>query len=154
MGRGMVIRCPKCGFKFDVNLGVGFAAPSFYSELVSDMKRGKLGKQGKRFFQEHPNGAIDINQTVAECSKCHQWTTVIDLTMYVPKDESAQSEEFVSPWELKEDYKEYAKYNHKCKHCHGPAHVITDFEEKAENGDLRCPCCGEKLQGEVDLMWD
>ncbi len=50
------------------------------------MKAGKFGAQGKRFFKEHPDGAISCENIVVQCDDCGELMQVPELDLYVPKE--------------------------------------------------------------------
>lgn len=86
MGESTQFRCPECGYDFAAFTGVGCAFPRVYAETVSKMKRGRLGATAKRFFEEHPDGAISCENVVMKCQKCGEYDSREYWAMYVPKE--------------------------------------------------------------------
>ena len=170
MGTGYVCKCNKCGFSIEANLGVGFMFPRVYQTAVERMKSGEYGEQGKKFFKEHPDGAISCETVVAKCLSCGDCGPVPDFTMYVPKPDynpekaeheddysvfpSLREEEYVSWLDLEEHYDEYEKFDHRCPECGGKAEIIPDFEKQLEEGTLGCPKCDGLMEIEDIIKWD
>ena len=84
MGSIYACKCDNCGFRFSAHLGTGFMYPEEYCETVQNMKAGLYGKQGKQFFEEHPDGAITCNNIVVQCDDCGKLMSVPELDLYVP----------------------------------------------------------------------
>ena len=170
MGQGYGCTCNKCGYSFSANLGVGFLFPMVYRETVGAMKKGEYGEQGKKFFDEHSDGAIDCETVVARCSACGEYGLVPALTMYVPKKDfdtakmepkgrwsvafPCEGAEYVSWLDLKKYYDLYEKYDHRCPECGGAAEIVEDFEKKLEEGELSCAKCDGTLKLADIIMWD
>jgi len=169
MGRGYECKCNKCGYSFGANLGVGFLFPMVYQKTVDAMKNGEYGEQGRKFFEEHPDGAVECDNVVARCTCCGKFGRVPNLTMYVPKKEynplNAESKgiwstafpfegaDYVSWMDLEKYYDLYEKYDHRCPECGGSAEII-DFEKQLEARELKCPNCDGTMETTGILMWD
>lgn len=170
MGTGYGCRCKMCGYGIHANLGVGFMFPNAYREHVDRMKSGGYGPGPKKFFEEHPDGAIDCETVVAKCLSCGDCGPVPDLTMYVPKEGYNPAEagpkqiwsvafpfegaEYVTKTELEESYVPYGKFDHRCPECGGAAEIIKDFEKQLQEGILKCPKCNGDMEIEDVIMWD
>lgn len=175
MGRGYLLHCRKCGYEFSANLGVGFMFPRDYQQTMEAGKEGKLGKEVRQFLEEHPDGALDCNIVVLQCSECGKLESAPDLSMYVPgKDSPAPSSgnwsvafphegtSCVAPWDL-DRYTLVGLYDHRCKKCKGKMKIIKEdeFERLIRGADfdnhptkMPCPKCKELLWlGEI-MMWD
>ncbi len=87
MGSGYSLKCRKCGYEFSANLGVGFMFPLAYQETMEAGKAGKLGKEVKRFLEEHPDGVMDCSSVILQCSECGALGCGPDLSMYVPGED-------------------------------------------------------------------
>lgn len=59
MGREIGCKCKSCGYETGVSFGVGFRFPAVYAETVKKMKEGYLGEFSKKFFEDHPDGAVN-----------------------------------------------------------------------------------------------
>ena len=156
--------------------------PEVYEETVQQAKLGELGAELKKFFDEHPDGAIDVSYALGLCKTCGELYTVKDLSMYLPKDDFSPAKrqshwsvaapftgaEYVSPTDLKEHYELFAKYPHECK-CGGEMKIFNedDFQKTrhsmetsfptfvTEIRDFDCPCCHGKLLVEgYTMLWD
>lgn len=140
-----------------------------YKETVDAMKKGEYGEQGKKFFEEHPDGAVDCETAVARCSACGEYGHVPALTMYVPKKDYDSSKielkgiwsvafpfegaDYVSWSDLEEFYDVHEKYDHRCPECGGVAEIV-DFEKELEAGELACAMCDGKMEVTDLIMWD
>lgn len=170
MGQGYGCTCNKCGYSFSANLGAGFLFPMVYKETVDAMKKGEYGEQGKKFFTEHPDGAIDCETVVARCKSCGEYGSVPNLTMYVPKKDydpakaapkgrwsvafPFEGADYVSWSDLETYYDVYEKYDHRCPECGGSAEIVEDFEKELDSGNLACTKCDGKLEVTDLIMWD
>ena len=85
MGRLLTYYCSSCGFSLDAKEGNGFHYPNLYEKTKEKMINGQMGSDAKWFFEEHPDGAINVEYTMAQCKQCNNLENVLDLTMYVPK---------------------------------------------------------------------
>ena len=161
MGQGASYSCFKCGYAYSYNNGVGFMFPTVYRETVEKAKKGKLGKVLKKFFEEHPDGAINAEYVTLCCEDCGELKNGMDLGMYVPEKEiparrnvrwcvAAPQEDisYVTTSDLKELYKKYADYPHKCRKCKGRMRVL------AEDETLICPKCKKPMELIDSIMWD
>ena len=139
MGRGIEFTCSKCGHIVTASWGCGFLFPKVYSETVKKIKDNKLGPEIKAFLDEHPDGAINAEETLARCNECGKYDNVQDLTMFVPREVYVKEDspegiwsfaapfvgaEYVTPYDLRTGYIEYQKYSHKCKCCGGKMSII------------------------------
>ena len=52
-----------------------------------------MGRTLQRFFEEHPDGAVDITNAIMQCPKCKNYLGKKLLTMYVPKQPKRQPEQ-------------------------------------------------------------
>lgn len=168
MGEGISCRCKKCGYTFSANLGVGFMLPKVYSETVSEMKKGTFGEIGKQFFEEYPHGAISCDTVVFQCEDCGEYIAAPELSMYIPKDDSnvkvssgnwsmafsGDGINYVTKRDLMESYQLLNHYEHRCFKCNGKMKLVTDFEEKLNDGELKCGRCGDVLELQSMIMWD
>ena len=162
MGSGYTMRCPKCNYKFHAITGIGFMFPKAYEETVRKAKNGELGTEIQNFFREHEDGAINAENVTLCCTKCGDLIYGKDLTMYVPKAKKSDKKEkgkkpdaapnkdivYVSWIDLEENYKEFAKYPHKCEKCGGDMRIVDEKEE------VLCPNCRVPLEVKEHIMWD
>ena len=171
MGVGYDIYCDKCGYGLaHVLFGVGMLFPSTYSETMDDAHSGKLGEKIQTFLLEHPDGALDCSLVLAQCIYCGQCENVLDLTMYLPKNNAPAKNpnqrwsvampfdgaDYVAPWDLKRHYKAFAAYPHKCKSCGGDMKLFSEeYFERHRHLKCRCPNCrGKLVLGSNLIMWD
>lgn len=159
--------CKKCGYSFTASLGVGFLFPVVYQDTVQKMKNGELGEFAKKFFEEHPDGAVDCENVVIKCKKCGSFDCAQDLSMYIPIKEReektgewavavpAEGIDYVIGDDFDKYYEKYADYPHVCSECDGEAEVVKDFEKIFNSGKMKCPKCGGKFgfDGTI-IMWD
>lgn len=154
MGSGYVIKCKECDFRYEAMLGIGMLFPNEYAETVEDIKIGLYGEEYKRFFEENNNAAVNCENEIAICTQCGKLDTIKNLSLYLPKEETAQTADYVMPDDLKSDYKKIQDYNHLCS-CGGDMRIIK-FPDELFDGKINCPECGEKLMLDpMDMiMWD
>lgn len=164
MGQGYSMVCPKCGYEFNASFGVGMMFPAVYDETVQEGKRGELGEELQKFLLEHPDGAINASYVVGACKKCGELENLMDLSMYLPKENSKPDKpkgrwsvsmpfdraEYVSPMDLKAHYELVAKYSHRCKHCGGDVKIFTE----KTIGRIKCPHCKLRLEETGLILWD
>ena len=162
MGSGYFRKCPKCGFEFQDQNGVGFLFPSVYKEIIQKAQNGELGKEIQTFFAEHEDGAIDAEYVTLCCEDCGNLSKGKNLTMYVPVEQKPESFEhrawsvefdfegvdYVTKSDLEEYYQEYAKYPHRCDQCGGTMKIMDKDDEKL------CPKCKVPLEITKIMMWD
>ncbi len=83
MGEGYKCMCPTCGYSFYASLGRGMFYPMVVIEETEKMKAGAYGDQGKRFFEEHPDGKITCNNVVTRCNSCKNLEVKKDFNLLV-----------------------------------------------------------------------
>ncbi|MBQ3717897.1 MAG: hypothetical protein II893_00645 [Methanomicrobium sp.] len=169
MGSGRGYVCPKCGFEFVAETGIGFMFPMVYAMTVEKAKKGELGEEIQNFFKEHKDGAIDAESVVLCCENCGHLTTDMDLTMYIPKEKKPEKSEYgrwsvaapfegadcVSLSDIEENYTKFAEYPHKCEKCGGRMKILRKDEDDDNDLDLVCPECGTPLEESgMLMMWD
>ena len=126
--------CPKCNFNMKAKEGNGFHYPKLYQSIKNKMINGELGAEAKHFFEEHSDGAISVEYTLAQCNDCNELENVLDLTMYIPKPGYVHeinphqawstaapyyNADYVSPFDLKSNYTQYKLFHHICRCCGG-----------------------------------
>lgn len=161
MGNAYTKKCCKCDYIFHASDGVGFLFPKVYDETLEKAKSGELGQELKAFLEEHEDGAIDASMSVFRCNNCGELANYINLTMYIPKNNTTNEEngmwsisfpfkggDYVMPWDLKLYYTEYAKYPHKCEKCGMDMTVVEDDE------NILCPKCKNPLEDFELILWD
>ena len=162
MGVILCYICPECGYRFGGNFGVGMMFPLAYMETAEEMKNGEKGEEAKKFFAEHPDGAVNCKYVLMRCTECGQYDCREDLTMYVPKEGYTHNIpkgkcsvampfsgcDYVSDYELEECYTVFAEYPHKCEKCGGNMKILRDDDVKT------CPDCGAELEEHECGCWD
>ena len=73
MGTAYDFRCKKCGYTISGRFGIGFRFPMVYEQTITAARNGELGKEIQQFLNEHPDGAIDVSNTLAICSQCGEY---------------------------------------------------------------------------------
>lgn len=172
MGEFVGYTCEKCGYSFTAEIGVGFAFPMVYAEMVAKMKSGELGDKAKRFFIEHPDGAIDCENVIMRCENCGEYDSRESLAMYIPKPKYIhqvpggswsvampfKGSDYVSWYELEECYMLYAEYPHKCEICGGDIRIVETAEDECGLVNviepIICPHCGIEMQESIEGNWD
>lgn len=163
MGIGLKFAC-KCGYTFRPSLGVGFMFPKVYQKAIALAREGKMGEELELFLRDHPDGALNVENTVVKCTSCGRYECVPDLSMYLPTGKKSmpkgiwcaampfENEEYVSPAELGTSYILYAPYQHKCRSCGGEMERID--KKTLEERGIECPECGRKLKSNGRIHWD
>ena len=173
MGHGYKCFCKKCDYSFFASFGIGLSSPSTNDEETEKMRNGEHGEQGKRFFEENPDGAVTTNYVVTQCKSCGNLDCTYDYDLQIPTPELIKAKQNLKealerkdPVALKippnyiddilgrTSYITKEKFQHKCKKCGENADIVEDFEEKLRAGDIKCPVCGGKLSIGRYFMWD
>lgn len=115
--------------------------PQTYQEILNDALIGNLGNELQKFLIENPNGVIDVSRVLANCENCGHHEMVRDLTMYLPKENFIQQENYPLPFEFEENYILVKKFQHKCNYCGEPVEVVTEKNFLQTEIHLRCPNC-------------
>lgn len=165
MGAGYYLHCPVCGYEADVSLGYGFLYPMVYRETQEDAKNGKLGATLKKFYTQHPDGAVNPTLALAQCEKCGKYTSVPDYTMYLPKAGKQkkppkgrwsvampfEGAEYVAPHEFEEAFDVCKLFPHRCGSCRGKVKLLP--EEEIDH--LKCPHCKNQVLTVQEIcLWD
>ena len=162
MGSGMEYECEKCGFVFRKMKGVGMMFPKVYVDTLKKAKDGEFGTEIQEFFKEYPDGAINAEIVTLCCDDCGHLTKDKDLTTYVLKKGAPEKTEhirwsvameykganYVTKEDLKQNYKKYKKYTHKCEKCGGNMHKVKKRET------LICPRCKIPMTATGAVCWD
>ncbi len=177
MGMGFTLRCRGCGYKISADFGVGFMFPFAHGEIMEKARTGKLGKTVKQFLEEHPDGALNTEKVLLQCTDCGALHCGPDLSMYVrnpdvPREEKekwsvavpAERAEYVSPSELKEgEAYQFYGYGNICRKCKKPMKPIRQedlenhgggSEEERLRTAVSCPKCREPLWIAGTSYWD
>ena len=148
MGQGGTYKCNKCGYELNAWTGVGYIYPTVCKETTEQAKKGELGEELKKFFEEHPDGKINCEKVLVRCEDCGEYDVVMNLSMYIPKEGKAPNDAI---WDL-DGYKKLASYKHTCTACGGKMKTVKENEEGFY--DLTCPECGEALEMGERILWD
>lgn len=155
--------CRKCKYEVIHFMGHGAFFENEYEETLEDARKGVLGPELKKFLEEYPNGAIDVEGSIGRCMNCGEYQTVQNLSMYLPPEgvdpnEDLYSERMLIPDlskevqphlpcfdrdELQRNFRFHANYPHKCKKCGGDLMLLDDSTV------LVCPKCRIKMSKEV-----
>lgn len=156
MGMGYFIKCTnrRCRYSAELSEGFGFGFSDQYANALKAAKSGAVSEAHRRFFEEHPEGALNAEEHIYQCGKCGHLFSEPSYSLYLPKDgvsvSDADDPASVLPWELPLHYKLAKRYVHHCPNCGGRAKRVKDpILEVAE----KCPRCGSKLRAE-SIMWD
>ena len=155
MGNGYTIKCRKCSYEYKALLGCGMLYPTTYKDTLKLIREGKLGEDYKKFFEEHPDAAVNCENYMAICTECGKFETVKDYGLYLPKEGNGTVNVGLPLAEdLESDYKQCMKYEHKCKECGGTLKVVDLIDELSKHA-VKCPKCGDKMFLTEDLLiWD
>lgn len=165
MGVAVTYMCPKCGYEFTYNDGVGMMYPYFFAECQEEAKMGKFGGTLEMLFFQHPDGIIDPTRKLYQCDKCGRYYCRQALDFYIPNGKERPSGEstwttafppvdesmYVDPDEFEEYFTLFKKYNHFCGHCRGHLHEMSEEEYKR---GFTCPVCHHRMKRGPELCWD
>ena len=79
MGQGGTYKCNKCGYELNAWTGVGYIYPTVCKETTEQAKKGELGEELKKFFEEHPDGKINCEKVLVRCEDCGYTSRVLSL---------------------------------------------------------------------------
>ncbi len=177
MGTGYMLRCRKCRYEISANLGIGFRFPLAYQETMEAARTGTFGKTIKHFLEDHPDGALNIDEVFLQCPECGALKAGPDLSMYIRNPDVQRKEQgrwsvalpfedadYVSPMELEQD-RSYVYYapGQICEKCGKPLKSITEIDlmkndiasgHNTGQTVLSCPECKESLWVDGIIMWD
>lgn len=175
MGSSYLFHCMKCGYKFDAFLGTGFIYPVEYQQIMHDAAAGKYGESVREFLASHPDGVLNCDRVLLQCTCCDVLKVMPDLSMYVsgpdcssgPRDGGTAADSkgywnFAAPWDLKE-YQLVSHYEHTCEKCGKPMKKVAVEERiplaRASGSDKRrtrihCPVCRDKMYLDCISCWD
>ena len=167
MGRGYEVRCRTCSFHGNYYLGVGFSFPMLYESAMDDIKSGEYGEDLRRWYEEHPEAAVDPTIVLLQCPRCGILETERNMSMYLPLPDydheqrervpwssavPGKEEDYVSPFELREHYTLCRPYRHTCRKCGAEAETVS--EDQILEASLICPQCGGKAELAGRMLWD
>ena len=177
MGIGFELVCRRCRYSFRIGFGIGLLFPQVYRETIQAAWEGKLGSEVQDFLRDSPQGALDCEQVLLQCTSCGALDSGPDLSMYLPEDEPAADKPSedepegslpcpledipcVEPWELKANYQLVKPYGHVCKECGSEMRVIKEeslippdrgMGNTAVN--VNCPKCCRPMKIGSSGMW-
>ena len=161
MGKILYFECNKHKeHNHEFFIGIGMLFPEQYDKIIKQIKKGKYGKEIKKFLEENPDGAINCNTEIAQCPKCGKLKEVPNLSMYVPKDNNEKADKsYVMSWELKEKYKKVKEYKHVCPKCSSEMKIIKieydEYGDIVKIGKIKCPECDGSVEWNGDCgCWD
>ncbi len=163
MGYGTEFRCNRCGNTYAALSGIGFRFPEEYRETVKKIRNGEFGKTWKQLFDSIPGAAVNVERELYVCPNCGTFAIEPNLTIYEMKkpisskpENSRRSvahppsgEEYVVPYELRQDYRLVKSYSHNCPECGRRMHKYRPDDR------MKCPECKEgQMEPSRALMWD
>lgn len=156
MGQTRIYKCDTCGYEAEISEGIGGLFPVVYKQTLQDAKDGKLGEEVRQFFAEHPDGAINAEDTFGLCEQCREYVCVTDYSMYVPKEGDEHQKfcaeaGYVTAEDLRKHYRLVRRYPHQCEKCNTLLKMNGRFRHQ---GKLRCPKCGKDMNQTGGLLWD
>ena len=165
MGNGFVIKCEKCGFKHNYDIGIGFLYPEVCEDILNSMKLGNFGDELMRLANTIPNVAVHQCRAVFVCDDCGSWRVddVIDLCspiakkkrfmgLFRTKEEIHTDKPYVMDAEIGHFYKVIHSVERRCTCCQQKMRAVAEDETIKQK--LKCPECGEILTIEDVYCWD
>lgn len=153
MGSGLIVKCEKCSYRYESFTGVGYMFVKVYDDTVKEIRRGKYGKEYKKFFKEHENAVVDCSFVTALCLGCGRLERLKNMTLYLPSSPKTDGNGYVMFDEVTKGFKKCMEYDHKCSSC-GESLKFIDLPEEIVKGTVKCPDCGGKLKAGEFLNWD
>ncbi len=166
MGDGYDVRCKECGYGLEAYLGAGFSFFRKYPEIVADMKSGKYGEAASTFFEEHPDGAVDIKNVVAICDACDRLEVVPALSTWILKQDADEGEAYlhignggdckIPTWNMEAYFDKIADHEHLCESCRSRMRIMDaeTFGQALFEGQVHCPKCHGIMEAESIFNWD
>lgn len=158
MGTILGCRCEKCNFKYSAWVGYGWLYPDWCVKTIKQIKNGMYGEHLEDFVNTFPNGGVSCETVVIQCDNCGKLNTALDLTTYVPVDDSYVSDDrSFMLYDLNDHYIEFEKYHHKCPVCGGSARIVPGFTRnfhKETDRHVRCPNCSNSIEIIEIGCWD
>ena len=167
MGTGYELTCNNCGNCYQVTLGVGFAFPRIYENLIEAIEAGRFGEEWRELAAQTDQFGIDAEDHLYRCDECGYWECAPSLSIYAPKDiekvlntqygEKTVRERgrvpYVTSEDLKADYKLIKERVHVCRRCGNDMHMISS--RGLFRAVLKCPDCGSRLEwNKAKFLWD
>ena len=135
--------CLNCGYKKFIPFEYG---GFLYEDIVNNAFAGKYGNDVKDFLEVFSNGKIDVERVVIVCKNCGNIEAVPNLSMYVPKDNTALNNGYVSRYELINEYILFEKYHHRCSKCNRCSDIVVNDDMDDNLYYLKCPNCNSVLK--------
>lgn len=168
MGKILYLKCNKDEIhQQSFFVGIGMMFPEVYADIIKKIKKGKYGKEIKKFLEENPQGAINCESEIAYCPECGNLKEVVNLSMYIQKNNNEKTDKsYVMSWELKEKYKKVKEYKHICSKCSSEMKIIKVKEDKygilkedkngnlIKNMEIKCPKCDGLMEITDGGCWD
>lgn len=128
MGRVYTVKCPKCGFTKDFQIGSGMHHEQIMSDIRQTIAKGDFGIEAKHFLGIHPEADIVAVASVYHCNRCGDLENRTRI-------------------QIKDDKVSYTVRNY-CKKCNGRMGPAPDVQK------IHCPTC--KVPMEIINMsnWD
>ena len=128
MGRGYTLKCSKCEFERNFNIGSGQDQAQIVEEAKMKIEKGTLGKEVKEYSEKHPDAVIVAVQTIYRCNRCG------DL-------------EVRPRLQIKDKNSSYTIRNF-CEKCSARMGPVSDVQK------VHCPTCKVPLEITNISTWD
>ena len=130
MGYGFGMRCPKCGFSYNMFLDGGMRDCREEDLLTGRVKKDRRFQEWRPIFKAIPDAECVRNMVVYQCPKCLAIDNVRE-TVLIGKQNGR--------------YKILARSQHYCKAC-GSKMKVTE--------NLKCPHCRTDMEKVSTINWD
>ena len=160
MGAGLVFKCKNCNYELDVNLGIGFRYTYLCSNLLENMKTGKMGKTFQNAANSIENPAVYASKSLYLCENCGELKPALNIALCSPINEPKEKNRcfstvcecfeyntYVMAYELNNTYKTVHLKEYRCGKCKTKMKKITSYR------NLKCPQCQNKLKSS-EYFWD
>ena len=148
--------CEKCGYEENINLGSGgYWYARVYPQIISSAIDGEFGADIQKIFKEHHHSAVVYSKVLAECGNCGRYENVLDVAVYLPKDNGLTNEgKFLNRFNIEKNYNCVARFEHKCNFCGGAVEIFNEDTFDVEKTTLQCPNCQSLMVGDFGGTWD
>lgn len=129
MGQGYEVKCPVCGHKVELILGIGFTDPLIAIQERENILAGEYGPKAQTALETHPEALVKVEMAPYQCGVCGKVESRIRITVKPPIG---------------------VPIPQRCD-CGAKLRLIR------RNGKVFCPSCGKPMAptGErIQVLWD
>lgn len=148
MGYCYAFHCDHCGYNETILYEIGMMFPQTYQEVLSAVKAGDYGDEMKKASTETPGIAVDAEWYLYVCPCCGTWRNDYGLTLYEPNDPVHDERDYVTMYEIQNNYHVKRRYIHKCPSCGKRMRRYREGDQPV------CPKCHHVGHIKPEGLWD